>query len=265
MEMYRLYLIIGGMPECVLNWIETEDAAVVNKIQGELIALYENDFSKSNGKVNSGRILMVFRSIVTQLAKNNKKFVYGCIREGARAREFEEAIEWLVSAGMILRTYNVSKAQYPIKTYEELNHFKLYLFDVGILKHMAGISNQSIILKKDYQFSGALAENYVIQQLQGVYEIEPHYYAPTSNEEIDLVIQDGMNIIPGEIKAGESIRSNAFHRYMKKISVKRRFGIVDLAIRRMRCYIIFLCILLGRRRNYWKKVKSVKEGYGEIL
>ena len=265
MEMYRLYLIIGGMPECVLNWIETEDAAVVNKIQGELIALYENDFSKHNGKVNSGRILMVFRSIVTQLAKNNKKFVYGCIREGARAREFEEAIEWLVSAGMILRTYNVSKAQYPIKTYEELNHFKLYLFDVGILKHMAGISNQSIILKKDYQFSGALAENYVIQQLQGVYEIEPHYYAPTSNEEIDLVIQDGMNIIPGEIKAGESIRSNAFHRYMKKISVKRRFGIVDLAIRRMRCYIIFLCILLGRRRNYWKKVKSVKEGYGEIL
>lgn len=87
---------------------------------------------------------------------------------------------------------------------------------MGILKHMAGISNQSIILKKDYQFSGALAENYVIQQLQGVYEIEPHYYAPTSNEEIDLVIQDGMNIIPGEIKAGESIRSNAFHRYMKK-------------------------------------------------
>lgn len=216
MEVYRLYLIIGGMPECVLNWIETEDAGVINKLQGELISLYENDFSKHNGKVNSGRILLVFRSIVTQLAKDNGKFIYGCIKEGARAREFEEAIEWLVSAGLVLRTYNVNKTEHPIKAYEQFNHFKLFMFDVGLLKHMAGISNESILLKSDYQFAGPLAENYVIQQLQGLYEVEPHYYAPTSQEEIDLIIQEGMQIIPGEIKAGDTTRANAFHNYIKK-------------------------------------------------
>lgn len=216
METYRLYLIIGGMPECVMNWIETEDAGIVNKLQGELLSLYENDFSKHNGKVNSGRILLVFRSIVTQLAKDNGKFIYGCIKEGARAREFEEAIEWLVSAGLVLRIYNVSKTEHPIKAYEQLNHFKLFMFDVGLLKHMAGISNESILLKTDYQFSGPLTENYVIQQLQGMFEVEPHYYAPTSQEEIDLILQDGMRIIPGEIKAGNTTRAKAFHHYITK-------------------------------------------------
>ena len=221
MEVYRLYLIIGGMPECVLNWIQTEDASVINKLQGELISLYENDFSKHNGKVNSGRILLVFRSIVTQLAKDNGKFIYGCIKEGARAREFEEAIEWLVSAGLVLRTYNVSKTEHPIKVYEQLNHFKLFMFDVGLLKHMAGISNESILLKKDYQFAGPLTENYVIQQLQGIYQVEPHYYAPTSQEEIDLIIQDETHIIPGEIKAGNTTHAKAFHNYIKKNQCKK--------------------------------------------
>jgi predicted AAA+ superfamily ATPase len=153
---------------------------------------------------------------VTQLAKDNGKFIYGCIKEGARAREFEEAIEWLVSAGLVLRIYNVSKTEHPIKAYEQLNHFKLFMFDVGLLKHMAGISNESILLKTDYQFSGPLTENYVIQQLQGMYEVEPHYYAPTSQGEIDLILQDGMRIIPGEIKAGNTTRAKAFHHYIAK-------------------------------------------------
>lgn len=216
MDAYRLYLIIGGMPECVVNWIESEDAAVINKIQDELISLYENDFSKHNGKVNSGRILLVFRSIVTQLAKDNEKFIYGCVKEGARSREFEEAIEWLVSAGIVLRVYNVSKTEHPIRVYEQLNHFKLFLFDVGLLKRMAGISNEAILLKADYQFAGPLTENYIVQQLQGMYEVEPHYFAPTAQEEIDLIIQDGIDIIPGEIKAGTSTHANAFRRYIRR-------------------------------------------------
>ena len=101
MEAYNNYLIIGGMPECVASWIKHKDPARVAQIQKELVQIYENDFSKHNGKVNSGRILMVFRSIVTQLAKSNEKFMYGAVREGGRARDFEEAIEWLVSAGMV--------------------------------------------------------------------------------------------------------------------------------------------------------------------
>lgn len=114
LDAYNYYLIIGGMPECVSSWIKYKDPTMISRIQRELVEVYENDFSKHNGKVNSGRILMVFRSIVAQLAKPNEKFMYGTVREGARARDFEEAIEWLVSAGMLNRVYNVSKMEHPV-------------------------------------------------------------------------------------------------------------------------------------------------------
>lgn len=114
LDAYNYYLIIGGMPECVSSWIKYKDPTMISRIQRELVEVYENDFSKHNGKVNSGRILMVFRSIVAQLAKPNEKFMYGAVREGARARDFEEAIEWLVSAGMLNRVYNVSKMEHPV-------------------------------------------------------------------------------------------------------------------------------------------------------
>ena len=113
-DAYNNYLIIGGMPECVASWVKYKDPAKISEIQRELVEIYENDFSKHNGKVNSGRILMVFRSIVSQLAKPNEKFMYGAVREGGRARDFEEAIEWLVSAGMLNRVYNVSKMEHPL-------------------------------------------------------------------------------------------------------------------------------------------------------
>lgn len=151
LEAYNNYLIIGGMPECVASWIKYKDPSKISRIQRELIEVYENDFSKHNGKVNSGRILMVFRSIVSQLAKPNEKFMYGAVREGGRARDFEEAIEWLVSAGMLNRVYNVSKMEHPLSAFDRLDQFKLFLFDTGLLKHMAGIDNSAILLKKDYQ------------------------------------------------------------------------------------------------------------------
>ena len=216
LDAYNYYLIIGGMPECVQSWITHKDPAEISRIQQELIELYENDFSKHNGKVNSGRILMVFRSLVTQLSKDNEKFIFGYVREGARAREFEEAIEWLVSAGMVMRIYNVSKPEHPLKAYEQLNHFKLFMFDVGLMKQMAAISNEAILLKSDYQFKGALTENYVLQQLKAIYDTEPKYYAPTSTNEIDFVVQDGMNIIPIEVKDGESVTSASFKNYIKE-------------------------------------------------
>lgn len=134
------------MPECVVSWIKYKDPARVSRIQKELIEVYENDFSKHNGKVNSGRILMVFRSIVSQLAKSNEKFMYSAVREGARARDFEEAIEWLVSAGMVNRIYNVSKMEHPLSAFNRLDQFKLFVFDTGLLKYMAGIDNSAILL-----------------------------------------------------------------------------------------------------------------------
>ena len=213
LEVYNNYLIIGGMPECVASWVKHKDPAKISQIQGELIEIYENDFSKHNGKVNSGRILMVFRSIVSQLAKANEKFMYGAVRDGARARDFEEAIEWLVSAGMLNRVYNVSKMEHPLAAFDKLDQFKLFVFDTGLLKHMAGIDNSAILLKNDYQFKGPLTENYVLQQLRGQFETAPRYFSD-KNGEIDFVLQYGTEIIPVEAKGGEDKSAPSFKRYV---------------------------------------------------
>ncbi|MEY8366646.1 AAA family ATPase [Anaerovoracaceae bacterium 41-7] len=216
LDSYHYYLIIGGMPECVSSWIDSKDPQQIQKIQRELLAIYENDFSKHNGKVNSGRLLMVFRSIVSQLAKENEKFIYGAVRTGGRARDFEEAIEWLVSAGMLNRVYNVSKAEHPLPAFDKLDCFKLYLFDTGLLKCMAGIDNSAILLKSDYQFKGALTENFVLQQLKGQYELAPRYYG-TRYGEIDFLLQDGQNIIPVEVKGGADKSAPTFKKYIAEV------------------------------------------------
>ena len=213
LEAYDYYLIIGGMPECVASWIKHKDPAKISQIQQELVEVYENDFSKHNGKVNSGRILMVFRSIVSQLAKPNEKFMYGAVREGGRARDFEEAIEWLVSAGMLNRVYNVSKMEHPLAAFDKLDQFKLFLFDTGLLKHMAGVDNSAILLKADFQFKGPLTENFVLQQLLGQFEVAPRYYSDKQME-IDFVLQNGMEIIPVEAKGGENTSAPSFKRYI---------------------------------------------------
>lgn len=213
LDAYHHYLIIGGMPECVSSWLQHKDPARVSRIQRELVELYENDFSKHNGKVNSGRILMVFRSIVSQLSKANEKFMYGAIREGARARDFEEAIEWLVSAGILSRVCNVSKMEHPLAAFDKQNQFKLFVFDTGLLKHMAGIDNSAILLKSDYQFKGPLTENFVLQQLRGQFEVEPRYFSD-KNGEIDFVLQYGAEIIPIEVKGGEDKSAPSFKHYI---------------------------------------------------
>ncbi len=213
LDAYNNYLIIGGMPECVSSWIKDKDPEKIKRIQNELIQIYENDFSKHNGKVNSGRLLMVFRSIVTQLSKANEKYIYGAVREGGRARDFEEAIEWLASVGMLNRIYNVSKIEHPLPAFDKLDHFKLFLFDTGLLKEMAGIDNSAILLKMNYQFKGPLTENYVLQQLKGQFDVEPRYYSD-KNSELDFLIQYGTDIIPIEVKAGNDKIAPSFKRYI---------------------------------------------------
>lgn len=213
LDSYNRYLIIGGMPECVASWVRYKDTSRISQIQRELIEVYENDFSKHNGRVNSGRILMVFRSIVAQLAKPNEKFMYGAVREGGRARDFEKAIEWLVSAGMLNRVYNVSKPEHPLAAFDKPDCFKLFVFDTGLLKHMAGIDNSAILLKTDYQFKGPLTENYMLQQLRGQFEVEPRYFSD-KNREIDFIIQYGTEIIPVETKGGENKSAPSFKKYI---------------------------------------------------
>lgn len=219
------YFIIGGMPECVATWVEQRNPENVSKIQRELVEIYESDFSKHNGSVNAGRILMVFRSIASQLAKPNEKFMYGAIRESARARDFEEAIEWLVSAGMLVRVNGVSKLEHPLPAYDKPGQFKLFLFDTGLLKHMAGVDNGAILLKSDYQFKGPLTENYILQQLRGQFDVAPRYYSD-KNGELDFVLQYSTEIIPVEVKGGEDKSAPSFKRYIseKKPSHALRFS-----------------------------------------
>lgn len=242
LEAYDYYLIIGGMPECVESWNRQKDPAKVTAIQQELLSIYEHDFSKHNGKINSARILMVYRSIPSQLAKANEKFMYGAVREGARAREFEEAIEWLVSAGMLNRVYNSSKTEHPLPAYDRLDQFKLYVSDTGLLKQMAGVENSAILLHKKDQFKGPLTENYVLQQLKGQFYPEPRYYAER-NKEIDFVVQNQTDIIPIEAKGGEDKSAPSFKRYIAEhnpetaIRFSRRGYRKDGAITNMPLYL----------------------------
>lgn len=212
-DAYNSYLIIGGMPECVSSWCKYKDSEKVDAIQEELITLYENDITKHNKKINSARILMVLRSIPSQLGKGNEKFMYGAVKQGGRAREFEEAIEWLVSAGLVNRVHNVSKPEHPLPAFDILDSFKLFFFDTGLLKHMAGIDNKAILLRSAFQYKGPLTENYVLQQLIGQFKVNPRYYAE-KNMEIDFLIQKGTDIIPIEVKAGEDKSAPSFKRFI---------------------------------------------------
>lgn len=253
LETYNNYLIIGGMPECVSSWIRYKDPARIIQIQRELIEVYENDFSKHNGKVNSGRILMVFRSIVAQLAKPNEKFMYGAVREGGRARDFEEAIEWLVSAGMLNRVYNVSKMEHPLAAFDKLEQFKLFVFDTGLLKYMAGVDNSAILLKADYQFKGPLTENYLLQQLRGQFEVVPRYFSDKTSE-IDFVLQHGTEIIPVEAKGGEDKSAPSFKGMFWSMNPSTHCVFQNAVIGKTVLLRIFPCIWLPKQKNCFDKI-----------
>jgi len=216
-EHLKKYQIVGGMPECVESWVNNTDPEEISTIQGEIITLYENDFTKHSASVNSGRILQVFRSIVPQLAKeNNEKFMYAAIAKSARAKDFEDAIEWLVSSGIVYRVLNISKPDYPLKAYEILNYFKLFLLDTGLIKHMAGLTNKSILLSENFYFKGQLVENYVLQQLIPILDNKPNFYAYSQDREIDFILQHGETIIPLEVKSGNESKAVSFKSYINK-------------------------------------------------
>lgn len=218
LESYKQYLVVGGMPECVLSWVTNKDPDKIVKIQRELIIIYENDFSKYNNQIDAARLLMLFRSIVPQLAKNNPKFIYGVLKSGARAREYEAVIEWLVSAGLVNRVNNVSNPIYPLYAYKIANYFKLYFFDTGLLNFMAGITAESIILDREFAFKGVIVENYVLQQIKAKSDSEPYFYAVPQSLEIDYIIQHKGEILPIEVKAGADKKATSIKTFLQKNS-----------------------------------------------
>ena len=209
------YLFVGGMPECVATYLETGDPQKVEKIQRDILRLYEDDIVKYNGEIDAGKILLVLRSIVPQLAKPNEKFLYDVIREGARARGYEDAIEWLVSARIVRRVNNLSAIKYPLAAYDVRTAFKLYFLDVGLLRSMAGISFRAITLNENFSFKGPFTENFVAQQLFGRTVGPARYWAERSDREIDFVIQREDEVVPIEVKGGEDKKAASFKSFVR--------------------------------------------------
>jgi len=213
LDAFDEYLVVGGLPECVETYLRTGDVTEVRAVQRDLLELYENDIVKHNDRIDAGKILVVLRSLVPQLAKDNSKFVYGVAKEGARAREYEAAIEWLVSARLVRRVHNLSEIDYPTKTFELRNAFKLYHLDVGLLRELSGVQPKSITLNEDFAFKGRLAENYVLQQLAGRTDVTVNYWAERAEREIDFVLQLDGEVVPVEVKAGTDKTGSSFKYY----------------------------------------------------
>ena len=215
----KKYYYIGGMPEVVDSFVQNKDFAEVRRIQSTIIELYEDDFSKHTTENELPRIRMVWNSIPMQLAKENKKFFFGQIKEGARAKDFEIAIEWLMDCGLIHKVYRVRKPAMPLKAYIEFSAFKVYLSDIGLLSALSELDARSILEGNAIftEFKGSLTEQYVLQQLVSDTEYTPYYYSPEKSQvEIDFMVQKESNIVPIEVKAEENLRAKSLKTYCEK-------------------------------------------------
>ena len=217
-ELLKKYYYIGGMPEVVQTYIDTDDFYEVREIQRNLLKYYEEDFSKHAPKEVVPRIMMVWNSIPSQLAKENRKFIYGCMREGARAKDFELAIQWLEDAGLIIRSFRITKPDIPLIAYMEMNSFKMFMFDVGLLAAKADISAKVLLdgCRIFEEFKGALTEQFVAEQLKASDRNLYYYSTENSSGEIDFVIQQEMHCIPLEVKAEENLRARSLKAFCAK-------------------------------------------------
>lgn len=223
----KYYYFVGGMPEAVQCFAETSDFAEVRRIQGQILAAYEQDFSKHAPNEIVPKIRMLWHSIPSQLAKENKKFLYGLVREGGRAKEYETAIMWLVDCGLVHKVSRVNTAGMPLTAYEDLKAFKLFVVDVGLLGCMAGLNSRTLLDGNALfvEFKGALTEQYVCQQLKTLDSLQVFYYTNDRGScEVDFVVDTGEKIIPLEVKAEVNLKAKSLKTYCEKFSP-------DIAIR----------------------------------
>jgi len=217
-DLLRQYYFIGGMPEAVNSFVSHQDYNEVRRIQNRLLASYEQDFSKHAPNESVPRIRMLWDSVPAQLAKENKKFIYGLIRQGARAKEFELAMQWLLDCGLIHKTNRITKPGMPLAAYQD-NGFKLYLLDVGLLAAKSNLDVKSLLEGNRIfeEFKGALTEQYVQQQLIASLGIRPYYWSTEKGTaEVDFVFQHGTDVIPLEVKAEENLKARSLKSYVEK-------------------------------------------------
>lgn len=215
----KQYYFVGGMPEAVQNFAESKDFNEVRTIQKRILAAYEQDFSKHAPNEIVPKIRMLWNSIPSQLARENKKFIYGLVREGSRAREYETAIMWLSDCGLVHKVSRVNAAGIPLKAYEDLKAFKLFIVDVGLLGCMTGLHQRTLLDGDDLfvEFKGALTEQYVCQQLKTIEDLGVYYYTNDRGScEIDFVIDTGEQIIPIEVKAETNLRAKSLKTYRER-------------------------------------------------
>ena len=213
------YYFVGGMPEAVQSFAESKDFNEVRAIQKRILAAYEQDFSKHAPNEIVPKIRMLWNSIPSQLARENKKFIYGLVREGGRAREYETAIMWLSDCGLVHKVSRVNAAGIPLKAYEDLKAFKLFIVDVGLLGCMTGLRQRTLLDGDDLfvEFKGALTEQYVCQQLKTIEDLGVYYYTNDRGScEIDFVVDTGEQIVPIEVKAETNLRAKSLKTYRER-------------------------------------------------
>lgn len=222
-KLLKIYYLVGGMPEVVKTYINTNNFKKVRKVQRLLLQYYKKDFSKYPPKEYIPRINMVWDSLPSQLAKENKKFIYGVLKKGARAKEFELAIQWLEDTGLVHKCFKTKKPYLPLVAYRELNAFKLYVHDVGLLSAHANIDS-SIVLEKEKlftEFKGALTEQYVAQELINKGFALNYYSNEHSTSEVDFLLQEKNEIIPLEVKAEKNLQAKSLSAFISKFETKK--------------------------------------------
>lgn len=222
-DLLKYYYYVGGMPEVVQSFVDNRDFNEAREIQERILAAYEQDFSKHAPNEVVPRIRMLWNSIPAQLTKENKKFIYGIIKEGARAKDYETALMWLTDCGLVHKVYRVTAPSIPLKAYEDLKAFKLFLADVGLLGCMVRL-NQSVLLNGNElfkEFKGALTEQYVLQQLKTVKGVDTYYWTnDRGNAEIDFLIDTGNEIVPIEVKAETNLKAKSLKTFCEKYNPK---------------------------------------------
>jgi len=224
-EMYRDFHIVGGMPEVVQNWIDTKSIESVEKIQAQIIRSYENDFAKYAPIAYFPKLSAIWNAIPSQLAKENRKFIFSQVKKSWRAKDLEDALEWLVRSGLVYKVVNIEKPNIPISAYANHTFFKLYMCDIGILRRVANLPSSVIIDNTDNfkEFKGAMAENFVCCELKRLYEEDIFYWTAegTGRAEVDFIVQDDVYIVPIEVKAGAASHARSLSHYCRRFNPEK--------------------------------------------